>query len=363
VKTEPDAAVIDPGAHPFGPGQLLCGRYTVERRLGQGTGWVYAALGTDGERVAVRVLKPELAKDKRRELETLGRIHAAAPCTNVVRPKEADILVESGLSLIVLEHVSGPTLHEVMVKERRLDPEEARKLARGLAHGISRLHAVGGTHRDLRPKKVRLRDGVVPVILDPGLAKESMTTPLYAAPEQLGGGEVGPACDVYAFGLILFEMLTGTVPHAGSTAKETHEARLSQRVPDPRALRRPLPSALAVLSMQCLDPEPARRPTAEQIVATLDAPGSTARKVSPAASSGPSLPVDRPHGYSPLAASVLIEPPRRARSSVRLAVVGVVAAMVVALAILLARPWTRRQAVVAPIPSSSVTSQRPAPAP
>ncbi len=276
------------GAPPFDEGEFVCDRWAIERLLGEGTfGWVFAAVAAD-ERVALKVLRPEHALDdsifvrfKRRELEILNRIHAGSWAPNVVRALDVTTPVHRGFVFIVLEYIDGPTLTDVIAKERVLDPGEAKTIALGIARGLAAIHAAGGIHRDLKPDNIRLRGGIQPVILDLGIAKamwetqtltgtnQTMMTPFYAAPEQLAGGELGPPCDVYALGLILYEMLVGSVPLAGRTFAETLAARSSRTPPDPRAFGRPLSDALATVTLRCLERDPADRPTALEVIDEL----------------------------------------------------------------------------------------------
>jgi hypothetical protein len=297
---------------PIAPGELVADRWQVERFLGEGTfGWVFSARDqASGEPVALKVLRPEHARVdsvfvrfKRRELEVLNRVHVGTPAPNVMQARHGDTVVHRGYVLLVLELVDGPTLTDVIAKERVLDPDDARLISAGIARGLAAIHAAGGVHRDLKPDNIRLRRGTEPVILDLGIAKamwetqtltgtnQALMTPFYAAPEQLAGQEVGPPCDVYALGLILYEMLSGSVPLAGRTFAETLAARSTRSPPDPRQLGRPIPDFLAAQTLRCLEKEPARRPAAADIAHELERP----RRV----------PAKRPRWILPLAGMVL----------------------------------------------------------
>jgi serine/threonine-protein kinase len=268
-------------------------RYRIEALIGEGTfGWVYAATSTQPapQRVAIKVLRPEhaardsiVARFKRRELELLVRVHAVGAVPNVVGVMDPSLLTHRGYMLLVLEYIDGTSLSDVIARERVLDQGEARRIAEGIARGLVVIHAAGGVHRDLKPDNIRLRATGEAVILDLGIAKamwetqkltgtgQHLMTPFYAAPEQLAGAEVDASCDMYAFGLILYEMLVGSVPLAGRSYAETLAARSSGEVPDPRSSGRPISVSLANLAMRCLAHQTAARPSAEEAVAALAA--------------------------------------------------------------------------------------------
>jgi serine/threonine-protein kinase len=282
-------------------GDRLAGAYTVDKLLGQGTfGWVFSAHHDDGRRAAIKVLRPQHAADdaivlrfKRRELELLRRVHAAGAQPNVVQAVETDLIEHLGSMVLVLELVDGPALDEVIARERMLEVGEARTIAAGIARGLHAIHAVDGVHRDLKPANVRLRRNGEPVILDLGIARamwetqtltgtgQYLMTPLYASPEQLTGGEVGPPSDVYALGLILYEMLTGTVPLTGRNYVETLTARTTRNPPDPRTFGRVLEERVVALTLGCLQRDADRRPRALDLAEALAAPGGRARRRSP----------------------------------------------------------------------------------
>lgn len=267
-------------------------RWKLERPIGAGTfGWVFFATHLERkERAAVKVLRPEHALDdalvarfRRRELELLRRVHAQRePNANVVRYLEDELIEHDGFLMMVLEFVDGASLADIIAKERILDEGEARAIGADIARGLAAIHTVGGVHRDLKPDNIRLRKDLTAVILDLGIAKaqwetqkltrthETLMTALYASPEQFGGDEVGAASDIYALGLILYEMLVGTVPLQGKTYSETMQARIRRAAPDPRSSGRPVSEEIASLTLRCLARNPANRPSAAEVVITLE---------------------------------------------------------------------------------------------
>ncbi|MFO0550680.1 MAG: protein kinase [Polyangiaceae bacterium] len=277
------------GGCPFSAGDSV-GPYVVVRELGAGTfGWVLAATGGEPEkRVALKVLRPELgdtagavSRFVRRELEILKRVHAKAPVPEVVRAEHGEVLELGGVLVMVLEFVDGPSLADVMQRERVMDQGEVRGILADLARGLAAIHEAGGVHRDLKPENVRLRADGRAVILDLGIAKalwstqqltgssQAPMTPLYASPEQLTGEEVGPPADLFALGLIAYEMLTGAVPLSGRTLAELIRARDEGRAPPVGTLGRKISADLSTLIERCLARTPSLRPRASEALAML----------------------------------------------------------------------------------------------
>ena len=273
-------------------GAVLAGRYVVEATIGAGAfGWVVRAHDRDQDRaVALKILRPErlaetsvLTRLSARERRVLARVQENGGDSHVVRLLEPALGFHDGAPFLVLELIDGPSLRERLNERSRLSPREAARIGAGMARGLSAVHAAGGVHRDIKPSNVRLRGGWTPVLVDLGSARalwETQTitqdhrapmTPRYAAPEQLAGLPAGPASDVYALGLCLFEMLTGQVPLLSESAQNLLALRRAAPPPDPRALRADVPATLARLVLHCLSVDPAQRPSAPGVAATLSA--------------------------------------------------------------------------------------------
>ena len=284
-----DASPPEPAAA-AAPG-LYAGRYRIEREVGRGgMGTVYRALDVMvGDIVALKVLDAAAAPSTdalewfRREVRLARRITHP----NIARTH--DMGEQAGAHYITMEFIEGTTLHDLLgetaesadgqARHHALDPGQAARIAVAVCDGLAAAHAAGVVHRDLKPANVLIeRTGRV-VLTDFGIARALsdehagartqgvVGTPQYMAPEQLSGTPVDARADLYALGLMLFEMLTGVLPFAGGTPLAAALARLTQQPPDPRTLRSGLPEPLAALTLECLATEPRDRPTSATVVA------------------------------------------------------------------------------------------------
>jgi len=258
-----------------GPARKTIGSYEVRRELGQGgMGVVYLARQPALAReVVVKTLRRGLAADTsneerfRREAQAAAGIHHQ----NVVAVH--DCFAWRGEHFIVQEYVAGEDLAKVLQVVRRLDPRIAGLVALELARGLEEIHARDVVHRDLKPGNVLLGRGGEAKIADFGIALESRNTaltqvglavgtPAYMSPEQHRGERADQRSDVFSFGVLLYEMLTGELPFPESD--DENEPTLARRMeagryPRPRKLAPEIPRSLARLIRACLRPKPKRR--------------------------------------------------------------------------------------------------------
>lgn len=280
-----DSTVAD--AVPDDPlvGLTLDDKYRLEERLGVGgMGTVYRATHVLIDRpVAVKVLNQRFVEDDaararfRREAKAAGRLQH----TNAVTVTDFGQSPE-GYVYIVMELLEGRTLRDILAKEAPLDPARAVSLMLQISAAVAAAHEAGIIHRDLKPANIFIvqRSEVPSVVkvLDFGIAKlaaemlddddpKTLTqigamigTPRYMSPEQCDGIELTPAADVYSLGVILYEMLTGTVPFSGSTPLAIAMKHTTEVPRKPREFVASIPPALEDLVLHALEKDPRDRP-------------------------------------------------------------------------------------------------------
>jgi serine/threonine protein kinase len=243
---------------------------------------VYKARQTNLDRfVALKVLKEGTYASE----QELARFrHEALAIARVQHPNVIqvyDIGEHEGLTYLAMEYAAEGTLQHWLAGQR-LSVVGAVRLVHTLARAVGAAHQVGITHRDLKPGNVLIVNGV-PKIADFGLAKQMehslqtasgaiLGTPQYMAPEQAAGDNrrVGPASDVYALGVILFELLTGRVPLKGDTLLDTLDRVRFMPPPPLRELRGDVPAELESIVQRCLRKSPEERyPNANMLAEEL----------------------------------------------------------------------------------------------
>ncbi|MFO0954799.1 MAG: bifunctional serine/threonine-protein kinase/formylglycine-generating enzyme family protein [Isosphaeraceae bacterium] len=253
------------------------GRYTIVRRLGQGgMGSVYLAEDTKlGRRVALKV--PRGLAGERGEVvarfEREARVLAGLSHPNICRVYDVGEI--GGHHYLTMEYHEGRALDAVLTPGKPLKPAQAVRVARKLARALQQAHERGVVHRDLKPSNVMMTADKNLIILDFGLARrvaedesataltqtgQTLGTPAYMAPEQVQAdpSKIGPACDVYSLGVMLYEMLTGRRPFNGPVTMLF--AQIVHDPPEPPSKFRPdLPPALEAACLKALAKNPADR--------------------------------------------------------------------------------------------------------
>jgi len=262
---------------PFAPGQRVADRYYVIKLLGVGgMGAVYQAWDDKaGTTVALKVILPELAADPaasrdleerfRRELRLARRITHE----NVVRIH--DIGEYEGIKFITMPLVQGVNLARLLAEQHALPVRRALGIARQIAEGLAAAHKAEIVHRDLKPANVMIGEQDKALLMDFGIARarEGSTgatrggaivgTIEYMAPEQGSRGPVDERADVYAFGLILYEMLLGPRRINHENALADLVSRMTHAPPSMRSIDPAIPVAIDSLVARCLAPNPAER--------------------------------------------------------------------------------------------------------
>jgi HAMP domain-containing protein len=252
-------------ASPDGPqvGDLFANRYQILKVLGTGgMGRVFQARDLELEEVvALKVLSPELFADPGRHLQLLrNEIKAARAIThpNVVRMH--DLGEVEGVRFVSMEYVAGTTLRPLLRKGARLDLVPGLQIAKQLCRGLQAVHAAGIVHGDLKPDNIIVMPSGVVKLMDFGVARRSRAgsskvvigTPRYASPEHARGAELDERSDIYALGVVMFEMFAGQAPFEAGETKELLRLHLYAPPPSPREFRSDLPELLAETICRCL---------------------------------------------------------------------------------------------------------------
>jgi eukaryotic-like serine/threonine-protein kinase len=254
-------------------GQLLDGRYRIESWLARG-GMATVYLGTDtrlDRTVALKIAHQELAGDAEFVRRFIGEARAAARLSSPNVVAVYDQGSAGDIHYLAMEYVPGPTLRALLTERGRLGPREALDIIEGVLTGLAAAHESGIVHRDVKPENVLLAPGGTVKVADFGLARavagadQSKTgqiigTAAYLAPEQVQGGTSDMRTDVYATGVMLFELLTGLQPHTGETPLAVAYKHVNEFVPAPSALVAGLPPALDALVALATSRSPDLRP-------------------------------------------------------------------------------------------------------
>ena len=251
------------------------GQYRLEGRLGAGgMGTVYLARSPGGRRVAVKVIRPEIANDPEFRVRFAREAAAARQVSAFYTAPVIDADVDGPAPWLATAYVPGPSLDRAIAEHGPFPVRMVRALGAALAEGLAAIHAAGLVHRDLKPSNVLLSsDG--PHIIDFGLTRAFgrsdltrtgmlLGTPGFMSPEQVRGGPVGPASDVFGLGLVLAYAAAGHAPF-GAGPPDVVLYRVVYQAPDLSEV----PGELRPLIARLLAKEPADRPTPAQIMAEL----------------------------------------------------------------------------------------------
>jgi eukaryotic-like serine/threonine-protein kinase len=254
-------------------GQLLDGRYRVGSWIARG-GMATVYLGTDTKldrTVALKVAHAELAGDPEFVRRFIGEARSVARLSSPNVVGVFDQGSDGDLLYLVMEYVPGRTLRELLRERGRLGPREALDVISGVLAGLAAAHQAGIIHRDVKPENVLLGDGNTIKVADFGLARAAsrashtktgmiIGTAAYLAPEQVARSTSDARTDVYAAGVMLFELLTGTQPHTGENPLAVAHKHVSDVVPAPSSVVPELPPSLDALVALATSRDPDLRP-------------------------------------------------------------------------------------------------------
>jgi len=246
----------------------LHNRYDLERELGRGgMGVVYKARDTQLDRpVALKFLGSLVdgSEEFRQRFQREARAAAQVSHPNIL--SIYDIGVEQGSTYIAMEYIEGPNLNQYLGQKGKLSVREAINLINQACLALEAIHQAGIVHRDIKPDNILIAKGGLVKLMDFGLAKGYgakltgshviMGTPCYMSPEQARGGDVGPKSDIYAIGLVLYELLTGeTVFSDGNVL----ERQILELPPPPSKKVEGVPELLDQIIMKAIAKDPNER--------------------------------------------------------------------------------------------------------
>ena len=254
------------------PGTLLGDRFEILQLLGQGgMGAVYKARDIELDRlVALKLIRPELASHPEILRRFKQELLLARDVThrNVIRI--FDLGQAQGIKFITMEYVEGRDLRGVIHEKRKMTPQEAVPIVLQIAAALEAAHHAGVVHRDLKPQNIMVdKDGRV-YVMDFGIARSLETpgmtqtgalmgTPEYMSPEQAKGERVDARSDLFALGIIFYEMLTGNSPFRADTAMATMFKRTKERATPLVQLNIGVPAQVSDIVSKCLEIEPEQR--------------------------------------------------------------------------------------------------------
>ena len=256
----------------FPPGMLLASRYRIVSRLGKGgMGEVFRADDLLlGQPVALKFL-PDSARGN---VNLLKRFYDEVRIARQISHKNVcrvyDIGEIDGAPYLSMEYIDGEDLGSLLRRIGRLPTDKATEFARKTCAGVAAAHAQGVLHRDIKPANIMIDARGELRITDFGLAgladglqgaEIRNGTPAYMAPEQLTGREVSVQSDLYAVGLVLYEMFTGHLPFKADTVAEVTRMRQENRVTNPSSLVGDLDKTVERAILRCLDADPRQRPS------------------------------------------------------------------------------------------------------
>src|SRR5580765_4355157 len=261
----------------FLPGTVVAGRYRIAGLLGRGgMGEVYRATDlTLGQSVALKFLPEATAHDERALARFYNEVRVARQVTHPNVCRVYDVGQVQGLHYISMEFVDGEDLGSLLRRIGRLPVDKAVETARKICAGLSAAHDKGVLHRDLKPANVMIDGRGQVIIMDFGLAglAEQLEgdirsgTPAYMAPEQLAGTGVSVRSDIYALGLLLYELFTGKRAFEAASLMELMQLQERAAPVSITSMAKDVDPSVERVILRCLQPDPAARPASVLAVA------------------------------------------------------------------------------------------------
>jgi len=253
-------------------GSTFAERYQIIEELGKGgMGRVYRAVDKKlKEEVALKLIKSEIASDKK----TIDRFSNELKIARKIAHKNVgrmyELLEDKGTHFITMEYVPGQDLKGLIRQTGQLAIGTAISIAKQVCEGLTEAHRLGVVHRDLKPSNLMIDKEGNARIMDFGIARSlkakgitgagvMIGTPEYMSPEQVEGKEADQRSDIYALGVMLYEMVTGSVPFEGDTAFAIGVKHKSEIPKDPKEINSQIPDDLSRLILRCMEKDKAKR--------------------------------------------------------------------------------------------------------
>jgi len=257
---------LETGTDELTRGTVFASRYEIIEELGTGgMGRVYRVHDIQlNEEVALKLIKPEIAAEKRVVERFRNELRTARKITHKNVCRMHDLHEEGKTLYLTMEYVRGEDLKSLLHRMKSLTIGAAISTARQIAEGLDEAHKLGIVHRDLKPGNIMIDKDGNAKIMDFGIARvrqeKGITgegavigTPEYMSPEQVEGKEADQRSDMYALGVILYEMVTGRVPFEGGTPFSVALRQKSETPVNPRTLSPQIPQSLSSLILRCLE--------------------------------------------------------------------------------------------------------------
>ena len=271
-KEIPVTETLETPAEELTTGSIFAGRYQIIEELGKGgMGKVYKAIDKKlNEEVALKLIKPEIASDKK----TLERFSNELKFARKIAHKNVgrmyELMEEKGTHFITMEYVPGQDLRGLIRQTGQLTVGTAVSIAKQVSEGLTEAHRLGVIHRDLKPQNIMIDKEGNARIMDFGIARSvsgkgitgagvMVGTPEYMSPEQVESKETDQRSDIYSLGVILYEMVTGRVPFEGDTPLSVAVKHKTEVPPDPKQVNTQIPEDLSHLILNCLEKNKEKR--------------------------------------------------------------------------------------------------------
>ena len=309
-----DLRASDKPASELNPGTTLGARYEILRVLGQGgMGTVYLARDRELDRiVALKTIREDLASSTDTFRRFKQELILARQIThrNVIRI--FDLGQAEGIRFITMEYIEGEDLQRVLKREKKLEPARAANIIGQVCRALEAAHGEGVIHRDLKPQNIMLDKKDRAYVMDFGIARSTLAsgmthtgavvgTPDYMSPEQAKGLPVDARSDLFAVGIIFYEMLSGDAPFPADTTMGKLWKRTSEPARPLREIDKNIPEPLSRIVKHCLEIEPERRfASASELLQEIEAWQNSSDKTRVSPGFGQLLP------YAKIAGAILV---------------------------------------------------------